>query len=81
MIGWGVDIYAPRMPYVTTTVLLKRPVQRYVRPLLEILYSMAFGVPEARPRSDYDYGYDDPWFGKGFLGGFRAMGMYEDEMF
>ena len=71
MIGWGVDIYAPRMPYVTTTILLKRPFQRHVRPLLELLYSMTFGQPEAGPRIDFDYIYDDAWFGMGFAHGFR----------
>lgn len=32
MTGYGVDIHAPRMPYVTSTILIKRPFERLWRP-------------------------------------------------
>ena len=38
MKGYGVDIHAPRMPYVTTTILLKRPFSWLWRRLWNVLY-------------------------------------------
>lgn len=37
MKGYGVDIYAPRMPYVTTTILLKRPFSWLWRPVWNVV--------------------------------------------
>jgi hypothetical protein len=37
--GYGVDIYAPEVPYVTTTLLVKRPLTKawkYVSPMLGV---------------------------------------------
>lgn len=38
MIGYGVDWHAPRMPFVTTTVLLKWPLQWVLGPFWTLLY-------------------------------------------
>ena len=38
MVGYGVNVHAPRMPFVTTTVLLKWPFGWALGPLWNTLY-------------------------------------------
>jgi hypothetical protein len=67
MVGYGVDIYAPRVPFVTTTILVKRPLARVWRYVAWMLGDIegktmpaAFGPEHAwRPPKDIAWGQDD----------------------
>lgn len=61
MDGWGVDIRAPRVPYVTSTILVKRPVENYLwRPVLRPIYTAAFGAPFWEQDDDDDFVFNVP---------------------
>ena len=44
MVGYGVNVHAPRMPFVTTTVLLKWPLKWALGPFWTLLYCITMNM-------------------------------------
>lgn len=66
MVGYGVDWNAPRMPHVTTTVLLKRPLQWALGPVWTLLYWITMNMMNTLLGS--------VGAGTGFFGGYERHG-------